>query len=145
MNDASPAPSKDSRVRDAIAHWAPRFVANGISLTDFQEVTADVARWEDWCRAWSARAAVHEEMGRAAFVIRARAGGQDAQLAIDLHGVGVDHGAAEAFGEHERDLGLAAGRRPCNQYRGLLRHGRPFIRRVFLPHYLTGFISGLIS
>ena len=51
----------------------------------------------------------------------------------------------KAFGKCERDLGLAARRRPCDQYRGLLRHGRPFIRRVFLPHYLTGFISGLIS
>jgi 2,6-dihydroxypseudooxynicotine hydrolase len=64
MNDVSV--SHDSRVRDAIAHWAPRFVANGISLTDFQEVTAGIARWDDWCRAWSARAAVHEEMGREA-------------------------------------------------------------------------------
>jgi len=27
-------------------------------------VTAGVERWEDWCRAWSARAAVHEELGR---------------------------------------------------------------------------------
>lgn len=31
--------SKDSRVESAIAHWAPRFVSNGILLTDFQEVT----------------------------------------------------------------------------------------------------------
>lgn len=57
---------QDIRVTSAIAHWAPRFVANGVSLTDFQEVTAAVDGWDDWCRAWSARAAVHEEIGRAA-------------------------------------------------------------------------------
>ena len=54
----------DARVQSAIAHWAPRFVSNGVPLTDFEEVTAGVERWEDWCRAWSARAAVHEALGR---------------------------------------------------------------------------------
>ncbi|HKB61411.1 MAG TPA: alpha/beta hydrolase, partial [Burkholderiales bacterium] len=57
---------KDSRVEAAISHWAPRFVANGVPLADFQEVTASVSRWEDWCSAWSARAAIHEEMGNKA-------------------------------------------------------------------------------
>lgn len=58
--------SKDPRVEAALNHWAPRFVANGIPLTDFQEVTAAIERWEDWCSAWAARGAIHEEMGRAA-------------------------------------------------------------------------------
>jgi 2,6-dihydroxypseudooxynicotine hydrolase len=56
----------DARVQSAIAHWAPRFVSNGVPLADFQEVTAGIERWEDWCRAWSARAAVHEALGREA-------------------------------------------------------------------------------
>ena len=60
MNDT--AAPQDARVRAAISHWAPRFVANGIALTDFEEVTASIARWEDWCRAWSNRAAVHEKL-----------------------------------------------------------------------------------
>jgi dienelactone hydrolase len=54
----------DARVQSAIAHWAPRFVSNGVALNDFEEVTAGVERWEDWCSAWSARAALHEEIGR---------------------------------------------------------------------------------
>jgi dienelactone hydrolase len=58
--------TQDARVRSAIAHWAPRFVSNGVVLADFEEVTASIAAWDDWCRAWSARAAVHEAMGRAA-------------------------------------------------------------------------------
>lgn len=57
---------KDPRVDAAISHWAPRFVINGVPLTDFQEVTASVGRWEDWCSAWSARAAIHEELGKLA-------------------------------------------------------------------------------
>jgi 2,6-dihydroxypseudooxynicotine hydrolase len=52
----------DGRVASAIAHWAPRFVSNGVMLADFEEVTASIARWDDWCAAWSARAAVHESL-----------------------------------------------------------------------------------
>jgi len=57
---------KDPRVEAAISHWAPRFVANGVPLADFQEVTAACQRWEDWCAAWSARAAIHQELGNKA-------------------------------------------------------------------------------
>jgi 2,6-dihydroxypseudooxynicotine hydrolase len=56
----------DALVTSAIAHWAHRFVANGVALADFQDVTASIASWDDWCRAWSARAAIHEAMGREA-------------------------------------------------------------------------------
>src|SRR3982751_139838 len=62
----TPQGNKDERVASAISHWAPRFVANGVPLTDFQEVTAGISRWDDWCSAWSARAAVHEDIGRTA-------------------------------------------------------------------------------
>ncbi len=64
MNDI--AASQDALVRSAISHWAPRFVANGVTLTDFEEVTAAMPSWDDWCRAWSDRAQVHEELGREA-------------------------------------------------------------------------------
>jgi 2,6-dihydroxypseudooxynicotine hydrolase len=60
----------DPIVKSAIAHWGPRFVANGVALTDFEEVTASVAKWDDWCRAWSARAAQHEAMGREALAAK---------------------------------------------------------------------------
>ena len=56
----------DSRVTAAIHHWAPRFVSNGVPLTDFQEVTAGLEHWPDWCAAWCQRAAVHEALGDAA-------------------------------------------------------------------------------
>jgi 2,6-dihydroxypseudooxynicotine hydrolase len=56
--------AKDPRVASAIAHWAPRFVSNGVLLADFEEVTGGLERWEDWCAAWCARAALHEALGR---------------------------------------------------------------------------------
>lgn len=56
--------AKDRRVEIAIRNWAPRFVAAGVPLADFEEVTAGIASWDDWCAAWSARAAVHEQLGR---------------------------------------------------------------------------------
>ena len=62
----TPQTPKDERVQSAISHWAPRFVINGVPLTDFQEVTASISSWDDWCKAWSARAAIHEELGNTA-------------------------------------------------------------------------------
>ena len=56
--------AKDPRVASAISHWAPRFVSNGVLLADFEDVTGKLERWEDWCAAWSARAKVHEDLGR---------------------------------------------------------------------------------
>ena len=56
----------DPRITAAIGHWAPRFIANGVPYVDFHEVTSALERWEEWCAAWSARAAVHEALGRTA-------------------------------------------------------------------------------
>jgi len=56
--------AKDPKVSSAISHWAPRFVSNGVLLADFEEVTASLERWDDWCGAWSKRAAVHEALGK---------------------------------------------------------------------------------
>ena len=58
----------DARVASAISHWAPRFVSNGVLLADFEDVTASIERWEDWCAAWCARAAIHESLGREALL-----------------------------------------------------------------------------
>lgn len=58
--------SADARVTSATAHWGPRFVANGVTLTDFEEVTGSIASWDEWCRAWSERAGLHERLGREA-------------------------------------------------------------------------------
>ncbi len=56
----------DPRVEAAIAHWAPRYVENGVPVGDFQEVSRSVERWEGWCSAWTDRGSVHEAEGDAA-------------------------------------------------------------------------------
>lgn len=58
--------SSDPILTSAIAHWGARFVANGVVLTDFEEVTAAMASYDDWCRAWSSRAAHHAQLGHEA-------------------------------------------------------------------------------
>ena len=45
--------SSDLRLKAAVAHWGPRFVANGVVLTDFEEVTNSIASYDEWCSAWS--------------------------------------------------------------------------------------------
>ena len=78
---------QDSRVASAIAHWAPRFVSNGVMLADFEEVTASIERWEDWCAAWSARAGVHEGLARQSLAegCRLTAGEHFVRAAIYYH------------------------------------------------------------
>ena len=56
----------DERVSAAIAHWAPRFVTNGVDMNDFQTVTGSVEVWEEWLPAWRANGDMHAELAREA-------------------------------------------------------------------------------
>lgn len=47
-------------------HFLARFTVNGVAPSDFEDVLKSLDNWDDWCRAWSERAAVHERMGREA-------------------------------------------------------------------------------
>lgn len=53
----------DAKIEAAIAHWAPRYIENGVPVGDFLEVTAAMDTWDDWCSGWSARGAIHEAEG----------------------------------------------------------------------------------
>jgi 2,6-dihydroxypseudooxynicotine hydrolase len=67
----------DPRIEAAVGHWAGRFIANGMPMIDFQEVTAPLLRWEDWCAAFSARAELHEQLGADALAAdRSRSAGE---------------------------------------------------------------------
>lgn len=85
--DSAGKAAKDKRVEIAIHHWAPRFVSSGVPLTDFEEVTAGITRWDEWCAAWSARAAIHEDLGRKALAdgFRLSAGEHLTRAAICYH------------------------------------------------------------
>jgi pimeloyl-ACP methyl ester carboxylesterase len=56
----------DERVAAAIAHWAPRFVTNGVDMNDFHSVTAAVETWEEWLPAWVANGDLHAGLAREA-------------------------------------------------------------------------------
>ncbi len=58
--------TSDPNVRAAIAHWAPRLIANGIDYNDFQATTARTERWRDWCAEWARTAARHERLAEEA-------------------------------------------------------------------------------
>jgi 2,6-dihydroxypseudooxynicotine hydrolase len=56
----------DHYVEHAREHMLARYTVNGVNASDFVDVTRSIESWDDWCRAWSARAAIHEDMGREA-------------------------------------------------------------------------------
>ena len=58
--------ARDNVIETVVRNWAQRFISNGVPLFDYQEVTDGLEAWDDWCAAWSARAAEHEAAGRAA-------------------------------------------------------------------------------
>jgi dienelactone hydrolase len=77
----------DERLASAISHWAPRFTTNGVTVSDLERITGGLTGWADWCRAWSAVAAEHEQLGRTALAEdrRRSAGEHLAQAAVYYH------------------------------------------------------------
>ena len=55
----------DPRLHHA-RNWEARFTVNGVAPSDFHDVLASIDSWDDWCRAWSGRAKLHEDLGREA-------------------------------------------------------------------------------
>jgi len=80
-------PGPDDRVSAAISHWGPRFTTNGVTVGDFERITAGVKEWAQWCAAWSAVAADHEQLGRDALAAgrELSAGAHLARAAVYYH------------------------------------------------------------
>jgi 2,6-dihydroxypseudooxynicotine hydrolase len=76
----------DARIKHA-ANWLARFTVNGVAASDFFDVLNSLERWEDWCAAWSARAKVHEDLGREALAERhfVSAGEHLSRAAVTYH------------------------------------------------------------
>ncbi len=53
----------DDRIKHAM-NFISRFTVNGVAASDFHDVVGSLESWDNWCRAWSDRAAVHEGLGR---------------------------------------------------------------------------------
>ena len=119
----------DPIVKSAIAHWGPRFVANGVALTDFEEVTASVAKWDDWCRAWSDRAAQHEAMGREAL-----ANGKFISAGEHLQRAGVYYHFGKFLFVHDIPQMKAAHMKAVECRQDALPHLNPPGERVTIPY-----------
>src|SRR5689334_11453283 len=119
----------DDIVKSAIAHWGPRFVANGVALTDFEEVTASIAKWDDWCRAWSERAAQHEAMGLEALADR-----KFISAGEHLQRAGVYYHFAKFLFVHDVARMKAAHMKAVECRRVALPHLNPSGERVTIPY-----------
>lgn len=77
----------DDRLAAAISHWAPRFISNGVTAGDFDRIVTGISSWDEWCAAWSAVAAEHEQLGRAALAAgrTISAGEHLSQAAVYFH------------------------------------------------------------
>jgi len=76
----------DPRLHHA-ANWVARFCVNGIAVSDFNDILGSLTTWDDWCRAWSQRASVHETLGREALALRqfVSAGQHLSRAAVTYH------------------------------------------------------------
>jgi dipeptidyl aminopeptidase/acylaminoacyl peptidase len=118
----------DARVESAISHWAPRFVANGVALTDFEEVTASITSWDEWCSAWSKRAAVHERIGREAL-----AAGKFLSAGELLNRAAVYYHFGKFLFVHDLPQMRAAHEKAVECKRAALPHLQPPGERVEIP------------
>lgn len=118
----------DSRVASAITNWAPRFTTNGVTVADFQRITSGLARWDDWCGAWSRVGEEHEQLGRDALEQgrRLSAGEHLAQAAVYYHF------GKFLFVEHLDQMRRAHGRAVCCHTDALPHLARPG-ERVEIP------------
>jgi 2,6-dihydroxypseudooxynicotine hydrolase len=130
--------SKDPRIESAISHWAPRFVSNGVLLTDFQEVTQTIEKWEDWTSAWCKRAQVHENLGHEALEqgFKFSASEHLSRAAVYYHFAKflAVHNVPEMREAHMKSVA-------CKQL--ALPHMRPPAKRVEIP-YGKGFLAGFL-
>ena len=125
---ATKANSSDPRVATAIAHWAPRFVSNGVLLADFEEVTAGIERWEDWCAAWCKRGEVHEALGREALKQGYKLSGGEHLVRASMY----YHFAKFVF-VHDQKQMREAHMRSVDCYKAALPLMRPLGERVARP------------
>jgi dipeptidyl aminopeptidase/acylaminoacyl peptidase len=118
----------DALVKSAMQHWAPRLVANGVVLTDFEEVTASLGSWNDWCDAWSGRAAIHEQMGREAL-----SRGKHISAGDHLQRAGVYYHFAKFLFVHDVPQMKAAHTKAVECRKLALPHLSPAGERVAIP------------
>ena len=129
---------KDDKVTVALSHWAARFVANGVNLTDFEEVVTSVGDWNNWCRAWSSKAAIHENLG-----IDALARGEKLSAGEHLQRAGVYYHFAKFLFVHDTDQMKVAHLKAVECRRRALPHLSPAGEAVGIP-FDEGKLQGIL-
>lgn len=56
----------DADIESAIAHWAPRFITQGVDANDYARVTSPLEHWSQWLDAWCANGDMHDELAQEA-------------------------------------------------------------------------------
>jgi 2,6-dihydroxypseudooxynicotine hydrolase len=126
---ADHAAKQDDLVTSAMSHWGPRFVSNGVALTDFEEITGRLQSWDDWCSAWSERAADHERMGRLAL-----AEGHAISAGEHLERAGVYYHFAKFLFVHDLAQMKAAHMKAVACRSDALPYLRPAGERIAIPY-----------
>jgi dipeptidyl aminopeptidase/acylaminoacyl peptidase len=121
--------SSDPQIKAAISHWGARFVANGVVLTDFEEVTKSLTSYDDWCRAWSVKAGHHEQLGREAL-----AQGHNLTAGECLQRAGVYYHFGSFLFAHDPEQMKAAHKKQIECRQLALPHLTPPGERVEIPY-----------
>ena len=102
----------DAEVEAALAHWAPRFIQNGVDYNDFVRTVQRIDTWDQWLPEWSRTADEQAELARESDATghRDTAGHAWRRAATDRH-----------FGKFvwmvDLDLAAEAGRRSVEEMR----------------------------
>lgn len=118
----------DERIKHA-ANWLSRFTVNGVAASDFHDVISSLERWDDWCAAWSQRAAVHEDLGQEAL-----AGGQFTSAAEHFSRAAVTYHFAKYLFVQDMEQLRAAHAKAVKCLDLALPHLDPPGERVLIPY-----------
>lgn len=118
----------DPRIKHA-ANWLSRFTVNGVAASDFNDVLSSLDRWEDWCRVWSARAKVHEDLGTEALENHLFVSARD-----HLSRAAVTYHFAKYLFVQDLDQMRAAHMRAVDCLTRALPHLDPAGERVLIPY-----------
>jgi hypothetical protein len=121
----------DPRLHHA-ANWVARLCVNGIAVSDFNDILGSLASWDDWCRAWSARASVHEALGQEALAL-----GQSVSAGEHLSRAAVTYHFAKYLFVQDMNQLRAAHRKAVDCLTLALPHLDPPGERVLIPYENT--------
>ena len=122
----------DEYVKHAREHMLARYTVNGVYASDFMDVTRSIERWDDWCKAWSARAAIHEELGRTAL-----AGHKTVSAAEHLCRAAVTYHFGKYLFVKDMAQHRAAHKKAVECHTLALPHMDPPGERVLIPYEYT--------